>query len=294
MDPTEAPTTPSKPPTTNNASPSPEEVARLLASWKISPETHAHILHTRILPTVLHPYLAAKESSTPNPQPPRQPLAVLLLGQTGAGKTHLAPLLAAAFSQPPSPNNTPRRPPPIHLISDAHKTHHPHFRTCLTTLPHTPHLASRLAGPDAALWLEEVCCAAAQARADVLGVRGAVAWLDGEGALPPTDGEGRVDRVVVVTRGLGVVYANDRLKGGWKQKPGALKALEREWGRALTDEERRTLEDDIDMLKSLGKPEVDREIEEIQKLIAGLGATGGAMPDTVPFDPVDFVHRELS
>ncbi|KAK3296255.1 zeta toxin-domain-containing protein [Chaetomium fimeti] len=458
MEPTEAPshakpqtTTPSNPPTTNTASRSPEEIARLLAGWQITPETHAHILHTRILPTVLHPFLPAAEESTanPQPQPQPQPLAVLLLGQTGAGKTHLAPLLANAFSQqppspfpspstsPPQPGSQPlpqhpplstpqptppgqpphpnrRRNPPLHLTADAYKTHHPHFHTCLAALPATPHLASRLAGPDAARWLEEVCAAAAQARVDVLvetacrrggggegmgrlvggfvqkgygvrvvvlgvasgvswlgvvgrfwrgvmemevekggegevkgdgeggdgkkgdggnrekgegredkekggrqcelggpmplrltprvvhdesleGLRGAVGWLDGEGARASEDDKGRVERVVVVRRGLGVVYDNKRIKGGrWEKEPGALKALEREWGRALTEEERRTAEEDIKMLMNLKKPDVDREIEEVQKLIAGLGATDGAMPDMVPFDAVDFIHKELS
>lgn len=127
------------------------------------------------------------------------------------------------------------------------------------------------------------------------GVRGAVAWLDGEGALPSDENKGRVDRVVVLRRGMKVVYANERIKGGgWAKEPAALNALECEWARPLTEDERRMMDENIKMLRSLGKPEVDREIEEIQRLIAELGTADKTMPDTTPFDPVDFVHRELS
>jgi hypothetical protein len=91
-----------------------------------------------------------------------------------------------------------------------------------------------------------------------------------------------------------VVYANERVPGGgWEKEPAALKALEREWARPLTEDERWMMEENIKMLKSLEKHEVDREIEEIQRLIAELGTAGGTMPDMSPFDPVDFVHKEL-
>ena len=69
--------------------------------------------------------------------------------------------------------------------------------------------------------------------------------------------------------------------------------MEGEWARPLTEDEERVMEKDITMLRSLGKPEVDREIEEIQRLIAELRPMDATMPDMAPFDPVDFVHKEL-
>jgi hypothetical protein len=68
--------------------------------------------------------------------------------------------------------------------------------------------------------------------------------------------------------------------------------LERERGRGLSEEERRRAEEDMEMLRQLGDPKVDRELEEIERLIAGLGVDGTA-PETVPFDAVDFVTRGL-
>ncbi|KAK4242405.1 hypothetical protein C8A03DRAFT_40221 [Achaetomium macrosporum] len=144
----------------------------LLEAWQISPSTHAQILHTSILPAELYPFLPSK---TPSPSSSSssntKPLAVLVLGQTGAGKTRLAPLLLRAMQQQqqqqqqqcPS-SSSPNGPllKPLHLIADTFKTYHPFYSTCLAT---APHLASQLASRDAAEWLLEVCCAAAGRRA---------------------------------------------------------------------------------------------------------------------------------
>ncbi|EAQ88975.1 hypothetical protein CHGG_05594 [Chaetomium globosum CBS 148.51] len=290
--------TSSEPPTTNETTHSPEEIARLLESWKISPETHDHILHTRILPTVLHPFLPAKDNdkgqdkNTPN----RQPLAVLLLGQTGAEQ------------------NPPRAPPRRRL-----------FPALLPPRSQPSYLKRRGDGGKGAEGKKDVEKEVegqggeqgGKGKADdkpsgyggpmplrltprivhdesLEGVRGAVEWLDGEGASISNDNKGRVDRVVVLRRGMKVVYANERIAGGgWEKEPAALKALEREWARPLTEDERYMMEENIKMLRSVGKPEVDKEIEEIQRLIAELGATDGTIPDATPFDPVDFIHKEL-
>ncbi|KAH6627637.1 hypothetical protein F5144DRAFT_621780 [Chaetomium tenue] len=251
MDPTEAPshdnppktTTPPKPPTTH----SPEEIDRLLESWKISPETHDHILHTRILPTVLRPFLPPKDNDDDKDTPKRQPLAGVEVEGEKEGKGGEEKGEGKADDKLSSTGG----PMPLRLT------------------PRIVHDES----------LE--------------GVRGAVEWLDGEGASISYD-KGRVDRVVVLRRGMKVVYANERTAGGgWEKQPAALKALEGEWARPLTEDERHIMDENIKMLKSLGKPEVDKEIEEIQRLIAELGATDGTIPDATPFDPVDFVHKEL-
>ncbi|AEO69616.1 uncharacterized protein THITE_2120268 [Thermothielavioides terrestris NRRL 8126] len=169
----------------------PQDDAALLAAWQISPSTHAHILHTQILPRELHPFLPNPASSSDASPPSRaRPLAVFILGQTGAGKTRLAPLLLSAmssstspFSPSPCPPPPPAPPPPppaapfppagppttgiettnppktLHLIADTYKTYHPHYATALAA---APHLASRLASRDAARWLRAVCACAAR------------------------------------------------------------------------------------------------------------------------------------
>ncbi|KAK3301587.1 zeta toxin-domain-containing protein [Chaetomium strumarium] len=139
----------------------------LLAAWRIPPSAHAHILHTSILPAELHPFLPSKTSSSSSSSsssspssPSTKPMAILVLGQTGAGKTRLAPLLLRAISsRRSSPTGPP--PPPLHLIADTFKTYHPFYTAALAA---APHLASRLASHDAAEWLVEVCATAARER----------------------------------------------------------------------------------------------------------------------------------
>lgn len=116
---------------------------------------------------------------------------------------------------------------------------------------------------------------------------------DGEGE---GDGNGRVDRIVVVRRNGIVVYSNSRRtdgRAGWQSPAGALKALRRERARGLSPEERRAAEADIAMLRGLQNPKVDREIEEIQALMAGLGTVEDGAADVTPFDAAEFVSRGL-
>ncbi|KAL2124011.1 hypothetical protein VTJ04DRAFT_376 [Mycothermus thermophilus] len=208
-----------KPPSTLT----PDDIPRLLASWKLTPGEHERILHEKILPVELWRFLPASPySSSPSepghgsftaasvaaaatsgvdqatyPAPEvkstrgsrnrRPPVAILVLGQTGAGKTRLAPRLLGVLEQGPPPppgsalpnlsrqkqqeeegdeatalvsdvfseNKNPR---PLHLIADTYKAHHPHYRTALSLLPSH---ASRLASDDAARWLEGVILHAA-------------------------------------------------------------------------------------------------------------------------------------
>ncbi|KAL8285244.1 hypothetical protein RB597_002377 [Gaeumannomyces tritici] len=88
------------------------------------------------------------------------PVAVLLVGQTGAGKTRTAPLLAAAMSG--SSSGT-RRPRVAHLIADTYKTYHPAYASLAAQ---KPTLASPATGPDARRWLAMACGLAAARGAD--------------------------------------------------------------------------------------------------------------------------------
>ena len=87
----------------------------LPASWHLTPAQHAHILHTQIIPTELGPYLPVPPTATS-----KKPLAILILGQTGAGKTRFTPSLLAPLDNP------------LHLIADTFKTYHPFYTTCRT------------------------------------------------------------------------------------------------------------------------------------------------------------------
>lgn len=267
-----------------------------IETYTLSPADHLSIFTTTILPTELAPH----HSHSPSPH---RPLAVLILGQTGAGKTRLAPLLLAALSH----NGT----PPVHLIADTYKTYHPHHTTCLPA-----------ASADARKWLAMACAHVVERRMDVLvesacryprdfcelveifegggyavrvavlavpeglsrlgilrrfyggleegrgrltprgvhdesykGLGEAVGWLDERG------GEG----VVVVRRGNLLAW-----RGG-----GAAAALEVERGRALTREEREVAERDVEELRGLGDPGVDKQLEEIRGLLDGLGSVQG-------------------
>ena len=86
-----------------------------------------------------------------------QPLAVILVGQTGAGKTRTAPALKEALS---NINRT-----PAHFIADTYKTYHPEYANIIKE---KPELASPATGPDARKWLEMACQYAIQHRIDCL------------------------------------------------------------------------------------------------------------------------------
>ncbi|EGZ71831.1 hypothetical protein NEUTE2DRAFT_157949 [Neurospora tetrasperma FGSC 2509] len=321
-------------------------------SWTLTPSARLEIFTTQILPAELQPYLP---SSPPSPTASttkdttttrRCPLAILIVGQTGAGKTRLAPLLRRAMTA-----YHPSHRPPAHFIADTYKTYHPHYASCVAQFP--PAQASVLAGLDARLWLQMACQHAAEAGIDVLvesacrhpddfcklveifsmaGYTVKVAILAvpegvsrlgclvrywkrlpeaGSRGLPVrltpkrvhdesyqglveaarfVDESDAVDGVVVVRRGEEVAFWNERVRvegdgegvqgerkeertRRWIREPagGALKALEIERARKLSVEERRIVEEDVEVLRKLGDPKVDREIEDIQTLVDGIG-----------------------
>ncbi|KAK4193594.1 zeta toxin-domain-containing protein [Podospora australis] len=161
------------------AVPATEQPQQLPPSWRLAPSQREDIFREIIFPQEIAPHLPAPSSEPLLLSPVshhlqkqhsrRRPLAVLILGQTGAGKTRLAPLvssaLAANFSRRlGSEEKKPKEYKPVHLIADTYKTYHPFYSQCLASYP--PAQASVLAGPDARVWLEMACQSAAEHRLD--------------------------------------------------------------------------------------------------------------------------------
>ncbi|KAF9877370.1 zeta toxin [Colletotrichum karsti] len=120
-------------------------------SHHILPEPESRRIFTsQILPADLPPSL------TPHPTRGR-PLAVLIVGQTGAGKTRTAPAVLSAMN---------RINPPAHFIADVYKAHHPSYRALLSS--ENPAHASPATGPDARKWLAMAAAEAISRRLDVL------------------------------------------------------------------------------------------------------------------------------
>ncbi|KAI1102238.1 zeta toxin-domain-containing protein [Jackrogersella minutella] len=89
----------------------------------------------------------------------RTPLAVLLVGQTGAGKTRTAPAIKEAVARLRGASRL------AHFVADTYKTYHPSYRALLSA---RPALASPATGPSARRWLAMAASVAASRRADVL------------------------------------------------------------------------------------------------------------------------------
>ena len=124
----------------------------MAATYILSEESSQHIFTTEIVPQELSSVLHLHHKSDG-----KQPLAVLIVGQTGAGKTRLAPVLLDAMT---SLDRT-----PAHFIADTYKAYHPSYAQILDT---KPALASAATGTDARRWLTMACEFAAQHRLDVL------------------------------------------------------------------------------------------------------------------------------
>lgn len=88
----------------------------------------------------------------------RPPLAVFVIGQTGAGKTRTAPAIKEVMQA--------RRSEPAHLIADTFKTFHPAYSQLISS--ETPDLASPATGTDARRWLAMAVSHVIECRADVL------------------------------------------------------------------------------------------------------------------------------
>lgn len=133
-----------------------------LSSYILPLDTAKEIFNTEILPaefTNLQPSPLTDDSPDTDTNNVQPPLAVLIVGQTGAGKTRLAPAILSALTSF-------RRGPPAHFIADTYKTYHPAYQQ-LASGPSPAH-ASPATGPDARRWLLMAAHHAASLRLDVL------------------------------------------------------------------------------------------------------------------------------
>lgn len=121
-----------------------------LASYRLSEEQSQKIFTEQILPAEFPGSILDSNSNSSN----AKPLAVLAVGQTGAGKTLLAP---AILQELPTP--------PVHLIADTYKTYHPEYSHLIQT---NPAQASPATGYDARKWLSMAAREAVRRRANVL------------------------------------------------------------------------------------------------------------------------------
>ncbi|ORY69990.1 zeta toxin [Pseudomassariella vexata] len=92
-----------------------------------------------------------------NAETTQRPLAVLVVGQTGAGKTRIAPTIKQAIRS--------CRGEPAHFIADTYKTYHPAYTRLIVE---RPALASPATRTDARRWLAMAAAYAVARRIDVL------------------------------------------------------------------------------------------------------------------------------
>ncbi|PNY29344.1 Uncharacterized protein TCAP_00747 [Tolypocladium capitatum] len=143
-----------QPPANKTAMPPPPD----LSAYRLPEADSQRIFQSEILPAELPP----PDSQLPSrPTSPSTPLALLAVGQTGAGKTLLAQTLLGPLRLLRAPTST----PPAHLIADTYKTYHPQYARLMLS---TPHLASPATGPDARRWLAMAAREVVRRRADVL------------------------------------------------------------------------------------------------------------------------------
>ncbi|KAF6743867.1 zeta toxin-domain-containing protein [Ephemerocybe angulata] len=121
-----------------------------LSHHVLSNSESCRIFKTEIVPDDLPPTL------TPHPSRKR-PLAILIVGQTGAGKTRTTPAILSAMANHHMP---------AHLIADAYKAYHPAYFSLLAS-DHPEH-ASPATRPDGRKWLAMASAEAISRKLDVL------------------------------------------------------------------------------------------------------------------------------
>jgi hypothetical protein len=122
-------------------------------SYVLSDAESQRIFNKEIVPRELDPVMHVHHHQTDG----KQPLAVLIVGQTGAGKTRLAPVLREAMV---AQGRT-----PAHFIADTYKAYHPAYEQLVAE---TPAKASPATGTDARRWLTMACQLAISLRVDTL------------------------------------------------------------------------------------------------------------------------------
>lgn len=132
-----------------------------VSSYFLSDEESALIFRTGILPAEFPAELASGAATGSESESSRRPtpLAVLAVGQTGAGKTRLAPAVLSALASSSGNRGL------AHFIADTYKTYHPAYTRLMLS---TPNLASPATGPDARRWLAMASAEAVRRHLDVL------------------------------------------------------------------------------------------------------------------------------
>ena len=120
-----------------------------LQKYTLSPAQSLDIFNTEIIPS---------EFASIPPSPISPPLAILTVGQTGAGKSTLTPSLLSAL-------RIHQHRVPVHFIADTYKTFHPAYASLLED---SPGLASPATSADARKWLAMAASEAVRRRADVV------------------------------------------------------------------------------------------------------------------------------
>ncbi|OAA71276.1 zeta toxin family protein [Cordyceps fumosorosea ARSEF 2679] len=228
-----------------------------LSSYRLSDADSQRIFQEQILPATF-PASASASSSSASASTRRVPLAVLTVGQTGAGKTLLAPAILRALLLSST------APAPAHLIADTFKTYHPSY----SHLP--PAHASPATGPDARRW------GGAGRAGGAVAARRAESLLRREAGGAPEGGDAAA---------ADAAY-------GWEQggAPGIARAVERERGRRLTEEERRTALEDVSVLEA--HEDAKEQLEQVKVLLEPL-MRERAQDETYPaLEPLDFAQKD--
>ncbi|KAJ3496536.1 hypothetical protein NLG97_g2585 [Lecanicillium saksenae] len=123
-----------------------------LSSYRLSDADSNRIFQEEILPAEF------PADGAPSRSQRSKPLAVLAVGQTGAGKTLLAPAIIEAHGLSSASK-------PAHFIADTYKTYHPEYTRLMLS---TPQHASPATGPDARKWLAMAAEEATKRKADVV------------------------------------------------------------------------------------------------------------------------------
>ncbi|KAJ6784232.1 hypothetical protein PWT90_01810 [Aphanocladium album] len=123
-----------------------------LSSYRLSDADSQRIFQEEILPAEF------PADGAPSPSARSKPLAILAVGQTGAGKTLLAPAIINALGASSSSK-------PAHFIADTYKTYHPEYTRLMLS---TPQHASPATGPDARKWLAMAAEEATRRKVDVV------------------------------------------------------------------------------------------------------------------------------
>lgn len=117
----------------------------------------AEMLPSRTSQAIFDTEIVPAEFNGISKSPSKPPLAILVLGQTGAGKSILVPTILEQM--------TSRDRKPAHFIADTYKIYHPLYKDLIA---HKPNLASPTTSPDARKWLHMAAEEAVRREVDVI------------------------------------------------------------------------------------------------------------------------------